>query len=123
MIRAAIKDRRGDIIRDVMTFNNRDHLGMYCDAHKAEFARLGQQVVELPPSPLNDDQLAQLEHLQRLAGQANGIVKRFVVDRDLHRRCQNRTPTKADLKLFGDALRDAADQFEQLGAAEYGIKD
>jgi len=121
MIRAVLKDRRGDVVRDPMSFPDDAALQRYQASKAEEFARTGHKIVELPPPPLNDDDLALLEFLQKLASQSNGIIKNFVIDADMHRRWRNRTPTAADVELFRATMAKAAERYSELARKEFGI--
>jgi len=121
MIRAVIKNRSGDVVRGPLTFSDADDLTRFSTANKEAFSRMGQKIVELAPSPLNDEELALLGFLQKHAGQANALIKRFVIDSDMHRRASNLTPTKADIEAFRDTMKAAADRYAELSFKEFGI--
>jgi hypothetical protein len=121
MKRAVIKNRQGDVVRGPIAFQDDADLARFTLTNQGDFARVGQQIVELPPSFLSAVQSANLRLLETLANQANGIVKHFQPDRDLLRRGRNLRPTKADIKLAADAIRACADLLEELAAKEYKL--
>jgi hypothetical protein len=123
MVRAVVKDRRGDVVSDVRNFQSQADLEHYAMSVSVELSRRGQRVAVLPPSPLTEEQQAQLSHLTQFARQANGLMKHFVMDGDMHRRIKNMVPTAQDIHAFWEAIVQAADQFKELLHAEFGLDD
>lgn len=122
MIRAVIRNRRNDVVRGPLHFSDVVDLLRYETANGHEFARLGQRVEQIEDSPLTPEELGTYELLRKAAGNLNGIVKHFIFDADMHRRWQNREPTREDIDALADSMRFAADQLTVLARKEHGVK-
>ena len=121
MVRAVIKDRRGDIVRGPLHFLDDVDLAQFQTNNKGPNERAGWKVERIEDSVLTADQLGTYELLRKIAAQANGVVRSFVFDADMHRRWQNRQPTADDVKKLADSMRFAADQLVVLATKEFHV--
>lgn len=122
MIRAVVKDRRGDIVKGPLHFADKQEMEAFVKSRGDQYSRAGWHLDEIAVSPLNVEQLEQLEDLDLVCRQANKIMKHFHFDGDMVRRWRNRTPTLNDVRCLRDAIVSAGDQFLDLAVKEFGIK-
>lgn len=117
MITAIVKNRRGDVVRGPYRFQTEDAFDDFVARTDAGPSRFNERVERVESVPSFEEGV-QLDLLQALALNANGVLKHFQMDRDFHQRLKNRKLTSADIKILADTLREAADGYQELAERE-----
>jgi len=117
MIRAVVKDKQGHVTRGPFNFPTQDLFEDFKSNFESSPSRFREQVV-IVDSNLSFEEATLLDALQALAMNANGYLKRFVIDGDMHRRLKDRKLEQGDINLLQEVLATAADTYRVLAGKE-----
>lgn len=117
MIRAVVKNNRGDVVRGPFNFQTDGDYAKFVQDVAFGRGRFSERV-EPVSTALTFDEAVLLDGLQTAALNANGFLKHFYMDGDLYRRIKNRQLTPEDIKIIADTLTEAGAAFRELATKE-----
>jgi hypothetical protein len=122
MIRAVVKNNRGDVVRGPFNFQTDGDYNQFASSVVMGRERFHERV-ELVQTKLSFEEAVMLDGLQSVALNANGFLKHFVMDGDLYRRIKNRELGREDIALLAMVLSEASDSFKELATKERGFEE